>query len=442
MNRRGWIRLVAFLLALLMPVITVVSALGSEPAQTNANGIRYASPDVNELMGAGQEPEEISVSAAATYQEKAWYEYVMYSEHAVASYRLDDESRLLFYDPYTYTNSMIMDVQFDAATTQFDTMSSYSIAHTTSKTIDSCIASTDTGTTAVQTSGRDLTESTVSNRGNTVTTYNHSIDTPTYGTKTVTTDYGYKEYRYKTTSETDTSSSSGGIGTIGENNVWDTVMHTVNGVMTGGIGGGLISLLMDVSGNVEHSSSHAHETTDNAAIVKDSETTTTTYSSDYKTSTEYNGTDTVEYNTNSTTTGWTELSARVTKTLGSSTTTSKSWSETDGTTTTKNYAATHFASDGVTPLPWAIVHYQVQMPMKCCLQVKYSGEWVTLSTVYCLLTTVQGTCRAWMQNGQVYYEDWGNGEPVVATDFWAQFMTREQLINAYSEKLYPVGGVD
>ena len=80
------------------------------------------------------------------------------------------------------------------------------------------------------------------------------------------------------------------------------------------------------------------------------------------------------------------------------------------------------------------------MPMKCCLQTKYSGEWVTVATVFCLLTTVQGTCRAWMQNGQVYYEDWGNGEPVVATDFWSQFMTKDQLVQAYQNKLYPVGG--
>ena len=80
------------------------------------------------------------------------------------------------------------------------------------------------------------------------------------------------------------------------------------------------------------------------------------------------------------------------------------------------------------------------MPMKVCMQVKHSGEWVTISTVYSMLSTVKGTCRAWMQNGQVYYEDWGSGEPVVAEDFWAQFMTKEQLMNAYSNKLYPVGG--
>ena len=166
----------------------------------------------------------------------------------------------------------------------------------------------------------------------------------------------------------------------------------------------------------------------------------TTYSDDYKTSTKTTGYDDVEYNNTSETTGWTELSDRITKTLGSSISTSSSWSETESTTVSKTYAATHFASDGITPLPWAIVHYQVQMPMKVSMQVKYSGEWITVSTVYCLLTTVQGTCRAWMQQGQVYYEDWGNGEPVVATDFWSQFTTKENLIKAYNDKLYPVGG--
>ena len=170
------------------------------------------------------------------------------------------------------------------------------------------------------------------------------------------------------------------------------------------------------------------------------QTHTTEYSPDYKTSTKTQGDDIVEYNTVSSTDGWTQLSDRVTKTIGSSISTNTGWSETESTTVTKTYAATHFASDGVTPLPWAIVHYQVQMPMKCSLQVKYSGEWVTMSTVYCLLATVQGTCRSWMQNGQVYYEDWGNGEPVVATDFWSQFTTKENLIKAYQDKLYPVGG--
>ena len=87
-----------------------------------------------------------------------------------------------------------------------------------------------------------------------------------------------------------------------------------------------------------------------------------------------------------------------------------------------------------------MVHYTVQMPMKCAAQYKYQGEWITVGTVYCMLTTIKGTCRTWLENGQAYYEDWGCGEPVVAEDFWAQFMTKEQLMNAYENKLYPVGG--
>ena len=102
MRRKSTIRLIALVLALLMPVLTAVAVLGTDTAQASAvTATRYGSPDINALMGAGEEPEEISVSAGATYQEKAWYEYVMYSDHAVASYRLDDDQRLLFYDPYT-----------------------------------------------------------------------------------------------------------------------------------------------------------------------------------------------------------------------------------------------------------------------------------------------------------------------------------------------------
>ena len=419
------IRVLAVILALLLPILTASVAFAeneqpqdgqSQSGETQINSIgesKYDSPDINSLMGAGEEPEEISVTSGATYQEKAWYEYVTYSEHAVSSYRLDDDSRLLFYDPYTYTNSLVMDVQFDANTTEFDTMSSYTVSHTNSKTISTGAESTYTNSTATQSSGKDLTGSTVTNTGDTKTTYNHSLDVETQGTITTTdrTDYHYRTDNLFTISEGLSSATKvdfsldGGIEetiTIDGKKTWSDAMHT---------------------DYTEH-------------------TTTTEYSPGYKTSTKTTGYDTVDYNTTSETDGWTQLSDRVTKSLGSSISTSSSWSETEGTTISKTYAATHFASDGVTPLPWAIVHYRVQMPMKCSLQVKHSGEWITLSTIYCLLTTVQGTCRAWMQNGQVYYEDWGNGEPVVATDFWSQFMTKEQLIAAYTDKLYPVGGDD
>lgn len=415
MTKKWIIRIATIAVAILMPVLTVTAVFAETDAAAQDKESKYTSPDINDLTGMGQEPEELSVSAGAEYMEKAWYEYVIYSDKAVSSYRLDDDTRLLFYDPYTYTNSMVMEVNFDAATTEFDTMSSYTISKTTTQTMTACVSSTETSTSATQTSGKDVTHTDVENGGSTKTTYNHNVTNATVGKVTEDTEYFYKGIEYETSSVTDslTVESQSAIGGT------DVFVETI--VVSG-----------------------TNETTTNSEMewVTDKESNTTTYSDDYKTTTTYSGDSTVEDSTTSSTDGWTQLSARVTKTLGSSKSTSNSWSESESTTVTKTYAATHFASDGVTPLPWAIAHYEVQMPMKVCMQVKHSGEWVTLSTVYCMLTTVKGTCRAWMQNGQVYYEDWGSGEPVVATDFWGQFMTKEQLMNAYTNKLYPVGGED
>lgn len=420
MKKKIVIKLFACVLAIAMPLTTAILAFaqtGSGSTEAYSTDIKYESPDINKLTGMGEEPEDLSVSAGAKYQEKAWYEYVTYSDKAVASYRLSDEYRLLFYDPYTYTNAMVMDVQFDATTNEFDTMSSYNISKTTSRTISACVESTDTTTNATQTSGRDTTHTEVENGGYTKTIYNHNVDDETSGTVKEYTDYEYIVKDYET--------HSWSIGSVLNSET------EIDLSITGG-----------VKETVVIGSSQEDSWTDNREWLTNKTTNTTEYSDGYKTTTKYSGSDTVENNTTSSTDGWTELSARVTKTLGSSRSTSDSWSEEESTTITKTYAATHFASDGVTPLPWAIVHYEVQMPMKCCMQVKHSGEWVTISTIYCMLTTVKGTCRAWMQNGQVYYEDWGSGEPVVATDFWAQFLTKEQLMNAYTNKLYPVGGED
>lgn len=436
MRKKIVMKLFACVLAVAMPLTTAlfVFAEQGQNAGTEAysTDILYQSPDINKLTGMGEEPEELSVSAGAEYLEKAWYEYVNYSDQAVTSYRLTDDSRLLFYDPYTYTNAMVMEVNFDAAASEFDTMSSYTISKTNTKTITACVESTDTSTNATQTSGRDKTHTDVVSNGVTKTIYNHTEDVKTTGTVKEHTDYEYvlaavqdESYTSSHSYTTLTSLESETGFTIGAAGLNSTFTETIH------IGGGA-----ETSDGTEKTTSINHEWLTNRS------TDTTEYSPDYKTTTQYSGDSTVEDNTVATTDGWTELSARVTKTLGSSRSTSNSWSEEESVTVTKTYAATHFASDGVTPLPWAIAHYEVQMPMKCVLQVKNSGEWVSVSTIYTMLTTVKGTCRAWMQNGQVYYEDWGSGEPVVATDFWAQFLTKEQLMNAYQNKLYPVGGAD
>ena len=416
-----------------MPLLTAVSTSATAEQGAYQPETKYESPAINDLTGLGAEPEDLSVTAGATYLEKAWYEYVMYSEKAVASYRLSDDMRILFYDPYTYTNSMVMDVKFDAATTEFDTMSTYTISKTNTQSISACVSSTDTSTDAVQTSGRDETYSNVENGGYTKTIYNHSLVDETSGTKEEVTSYEYK--KVETTDESTTK--------IDTYSLHFSLASETGLKFKAGVGlEGEVEEKITVDNGREDNGGTEKTTSTNESWLTDKSTNTTKYSDDYKTSTYYTGDDTVEDHTNSTTTGWTELSARVTKTLGSSRSTSTSWSEEESITVTKTYAATHFASDGVTPLPWTIVHYEVQMPMKCVMQIKHSGEWVDVSTAYSMLSTVKGTCRAWMENGQVYYEDWGSGEPVVATDFWAQFMTKEQLMNAYSNKLYPVGGVD
>lgn len=413
------IRTIAVIIALLMPVFTAIVANASTgeteaTMESSRSDVKYDVADINSLTGHGEEPEELSVSAGAEYLEKAWYEYVTYSDNAVASYRLDDDTRLLFYDPYTYTNAMVMEVKFDATTTEFDTMSSYTISKTNTKSISACIESTDTSTSSTQTSGRDIIHTDVTNGGTTKTTYNHDETTKTTGKVSEKDEYFYKS----------------------QDSVDLTISETLDIHTTTGTETGLPKVYVDVGSQTTVQDTFKQE------WLTDYVNHDTVYSDDYKTTTTYSGTSEVEDNTTSTTDGWTELSARVTKTLGSSRSTSNSWSEEESVTVTKTYAATHFASDGVTPLPWAIVHYDVQMPMKVCLQMKISGEWVTVSTIYSMLSTVKGTCRAWMQNGQVYYEDWGSGEPVVEENFWSQFMTKSQLIKMYSEKLFPEGGND
>ena len=395
-------------LAMIIGSLTIAFADSDEQqiqSQFEMRDSKYEKPDINSLTGHGSEPEEISVSAGAKYAEKEWYEYVVYSDNAVASYRLNDDSRILFYDPYTYNNAMVMDVQFDAKTTDFDTMSSYTISHTSSRTITGATESTTTSTSATQTSGKDVTYSNIKNTGKDTTTNTHTVTNTKSGkvVDTERTDYDYKII------ETYDFSAHAEIGTKG----------------------------------VEITSNVGDQGTWKKNVVTDH--TTKTHTTDYigyEDKTTYKDDGSIEYASSSETDGWSQLAARVTRTVGSSASVNTGWSEEEGTTVTKTYEATHFASDGVTPLPWAIVHYSVQMPMKTALQYKVDGEWVTVSTVYCMLTTIQGTCRAWIQNGQTYYEDWGNGEPVVATDFWAQFMTKDQLMKAYQDKLYPTGGVN
>lgn len=70
-------------------------------------------------------------------------------------------------------------------------MSSYTISKTNTKSISACVQSTETNTTATQTSGRDVTHTDVQNSGDTKTTYNHDVSTKTTGKVEDSTEYKY-----------------------------------------------------------------------------------------------------------------------------------------------------------------------------------------------------------------------------------------------------------
>ena len=100
------------------------------------------------------------------------------------------------------------------------------------------------------------------------------------------------------------------------------------------------------------------------------------------------------------------------------------------------YNALYFNAYG-TPYRWRIVKYTVYLPLYCEKQSLVNGEWAVVDSSYCLLATVQGTCREWIENGVAFIEDWRSGEPIQVEKFWNEFFTKDRLEAAYKDKLLP-----
>lgn len=100
------------------------------------------------------------------------------------------------------------------------------------------------------------------------------------------------------------------------------------------------------------------------------------------------------------------------------------------------YNALYFDADG-TPYCWRIVKYTVYLPLYCEAQRLVNGEWVVIENNYCLIATVQGTCREWI-NKVAYIEDWRTGEHIQVENFWKEFFTEDALIAAYEEEMIPI----
>lgn len=364
---------------------------------TPSNTSIHEKTDISEITGEIAEPPELTSAASAIAAEKAWYEYVYYSPEPVGRYYLNDNTRISFYDPYDYASSLIMEV--DDSLTDWSSNNSMQISYTTGDSMtDTNGKSTETVTTTLY--GYTDTQTTNTSE-NTVTTKINN-NTKAYNTsKTVSTVDNY-DWSLSETVGAETGEDFPLLGTkisasleVGSNQHW------TKGTTTTGVEGDI----KDEDGNVMT----GYTTSDNTTSVTTGPQTTTI--------------------TNT-------IADRTTSATGYSTNSTITLSTNNSTTITKTYDAGYFNPSGA-PLQWKIIKYTVIMPMKYQIEYLVDDEWVFGDYNYCLLTTIQGTCRAWLQNSQAYYEHWGTGEAVTWDEFWAQFFTEESLIQAYQNKLYP-----
>lgn len=359
--------------------------------------------DVNSITGEIAEPPELSSSASALAQEKEWYEYVYYSEEPVGYYYISDNTRLSFYDPYDYASSLIMEV--DDSLTDWSSSNSLQVSYTTGNSLTNTKGKSSESSTSTQVaSGSDISET--KNAESTVTTTVEG-KVHTYSTS-------------KTDAATDTSHEDNWHldATIGSE------IGTEVGPVVSKVTAKITANTSDGKGWADVTNTIGERNTHDNGYTEDDTTTTskTTYG-------DANG-------QNKATVITSTIAARVTSATGSSASTSVSMSTDNSTTITKTYDAAYFNASGA-PLQWKIIKYTVMMPMRYQIEYLIDGEWVFGDSSYCLLRTIQGTCRAWLQNNTAYYEHWGTGEAVTWNEFWSTFFTKESLMDAYKNRLYP-----
>ena len=353
--------------------------------------------NISDITGEIAEPPMLTSAASSVAEEKEWYEYVYYSSTPVGYYYLNDVTRLSFFDPYDYANSLIMEV--DDSLTDWSSNNTLQISYSTGNSISDTGKSTSTTSTIQKVDGQDT--STTTGGDSTVTTtvegrintYNHS-KTEKYDDTIDGFDWEINEaIKAKTESETP-------ILTIGKLK---------------------IGTELDVGSRQHWTDSTTHHGEVNTYNDGWTENNTTTTAKTEHTS------DTVVTST---------IADRLTKAVGTTTSSNITMTTNNSTTITKAYNAGYFNANG-SPLQWKIIKYTVLMPMKYQIEYLVDGEWIFGDFSYCLLTTIQGTCRAWLQNNVAYYEHWGTGEAVTWNEFWSQFFTKDSLVQAYKNKLYP-----
>ena len=411
MKKRIFIRkMISVLLVFVLTASAFSSTSGAANNTTEKAQSQYEKPNISDIINEGGNPEEIDGDASALGVEKQWYEYIRYSEEAAGVYYYGEDYRVLFFDPYDYSGALIMSV--DEGITDWSSANSITTEYSVSSTLEVGYGSSSSTDTSISTSTEQTQETGVSQSIGASITEELSESWETASTLR---------------SDTSTSLENSASTTVGMTTTAGTETNVTASVMPEGIGA---STTTGISASV------AAETSATVGL-----TTGMTVSSGVDISNSVGGTagssSSLETNTE-TTSGFSQsFSESISKTMGVSTSKSQNISTCDSKSVSITYNATYFNENG-SPLQWRIVRYSVYMPLKALAQFKYGGEWYTMETSYCIMKTITGTCRSYMENNMVYYEHWGTGQPVVQEDFWAGFFTSgDALKEAYGNKAYP-----
>ena len=358
------------------------------------NGNLHKKLNFSAITEEGGDPPEYYAIASAFATEKNWYEYINYSTEPVGELVVSANSRIAFFDPYDYDTALVM--RIDDTFTDWASANSITATYQTSKTVTTGFEkSSSYSSTLEQALGPDTSKTVVTSEGEEMSKYHSDV-------KSVIDAYEVYDWGLN---ETEIRAKCEEIGS--------ELGTDIGGIVAKVIGSAKVEESL-ANGSTQHWT-NTPEVTNNTtedgwqqgkSSSVDTSTVTSTIADRFATST------------------------------GSSSSTNQSWSTTDSVTISKTFEAGYFNSSGA-PLQWKIVKYTVQMPMYYTVQFCVDDEWIIVSDGYALLTTIEGTCRSWLQNNTAYYEHWGTGEPVTWNEFWGRFFTESSLKAAYQSKLYP-----
>lgn len=388
MNKKRGLSAISFSLIFAILITTIASTFAVRAAledtmaiDENAYTNWHDRIDISQVINEGDNPDEITGNASSLAAEKMWYEYITYSSEAVGTFKLNDNQRVVFYDPYDYSNALIMSV--DESLTEWSTSNDITIEYSTSNSMSGTNeSSTSTDTSIEQAQGKDES-------------YEYSEGTSVSTTRDWSEDWSI------------------------------SANATTSATLTEGLTIGATAGFEELGVKAEASTEATIET----SITVGAEVGTSSGGS--------TGGSTGSDSSTSESKGWSKVADRISKSTGSSFSSSTSWSTDDSKSISMTYNAAYFNESG-SPLSWKVITYKVYMPMYYETQYLVDDEWVTIYSSHCLLVTIQGSCRAWRENEQTtYYEHWATGEKVTWDGFWGTFFTVDSLKSAYNSKLYP-----